>query len=152
MRKYLFMLLAACTAMLTACSSDDDDKIMPVFSPNNTTITVDAGGGTKTMVVSNAEELNITQINDKSTSGSKTTETNVKSVSNKGIADSKNVTEGGWFTAVVSQVDGKYRKITFTVQPNTSTESNRNKYIHVSCGGNVYGLSLYLVQEKASSN
>lgn len=151
-KKRLFLPLAVCAALFAACSKDDGTKEMPKLSPNNTDISVTAAGGEKTLTVSNAAELNITQINDKTISGSTTSETNVYSVSNGKLKDSKNVTEAGWFSAKVVQDNGVYRKIVFTVTANTSTESSRDKYIHVNCGSNLYGLSLHLTQSKASSS
>ena len=107
-----------------------------------------ATGGTKAITVKNAVELNITSINDKT--GNKGTVSNEYSIGNGKLKDSKNVTEAGWFTAEVVKVDGVYKKIVFTVIPNTSTEASRDKYIHVTCGGNLYGLSIHLMQEKAA--
>ena len=150
--KRLFLPLAVCAALLAACSNDDGTREIPKFTPNNTDISVTAAGGEKTITVSNASELNITQINDKTTSGSTTTDTNVYSISNGKLKDSKNVTEAGWFTATVVQDNGAYRKIVFTVTANTSTESARDKYIHVDCGSNLYGLSLHLTQVKATAS
>ena len=68
MKKCLFLLLSICMVAFVACGDDDDDKyVFPQMSPNNTNITVAAAGGTKTFTVSNAENLQITQINDKTT-------------------------------------------------------------------------------------
>lgn len=151
MKKCLFMILAVCAVVLSACSDDDNNnnnKVMPQLSPNNTNISVDANGGTKTLTIGNAVDLNITQINNKSTDANKkTTDTNVQSVSNGKIADPKNVTEGGWFTA---KVDGK--NIVIAVSKNSDTQNARDKYIHVTCGGNIYGLSLHLMQSKAAES
>lgn len=148
MKKYLFLFFAVCAVVLVACSDDDDDKyIMPQLSPNNTNIIVTASGGEKTITVSNAVDLNITQINNKEKGANdKISETNVLSIKNGKLKDSKNVTEGGWFTAKI--VD---KKIVIKVTENTDTENARDKYIHVSCGGSVYGLSLYLKQDKPAS-
>lgn len=147
MKKYLFLLLSICMVAFVACGDDDDDKyVFPQISPNNTNITVAAAGGTKTITVSNAENLQITQINEKTTgANNKTSEINVMSIKNGKLKDSRNVTEAGWFAA---KVDGK--TITITVTENSDTENSRDKYIHVDCGGNVYGISLHLVQEKKS--
>ena len=103
MKKYLFMLFALCAVAFTACSDDDDDsKVLPVLDPNNTDVYINAEGGEASVTVKNAKELNIVQINDKTTDDKgKTKETNVKSVENGKLADTKNVTEGGWFTAKV---------------------------------------------------
>lgn len=148
MKKYLFLLVALCSAVFMSCSDDDDKYIMPQLSPNNTDISVSASGGEKTITVSNAVDLTITQINNKETgANNKTSETNVMSIKNGKLKDSKNVTEGGWFTARI--VD---KKIVVNVTANTDTKNIRDKYIHVSCGGSVYGLSLHLKQEKASSS
>ena len=148
MKKYLFLFFAMCAVALVACSDDDDDKyIMPQLSPNNTNIIVTASGGEKTITVSNAVDLNITQINNKEKGANdKISETNVLSIKNGKLKDSKNVTEGGWFTAKI--VD---KKIVIKVTENTDTENARDKYIHVSCGGSVYGLSFYLKQDKPAS-
>lgn len=148
MKKCLFLLLSVCMITFMACGDDDDDKyVMPQMNPNNTTITLGADGGTKTFTVSNAENLQITQINDKTTdANNKTTETNVMSIKNGKLEDPKNVTEAGWFAA---KVEGK--TITFTVTANSDTGNSRDKYIHVDCGGNVYGISLHLIQEKKSN-
>ena len=151
MKKYLFILFALCAVAFSACNDDDDnDKTMPVLSPNNTDVSFTASGGEKTLIVTNATELNITRINDKVTQNKKTTETNVYSIENGKLKDSKNVTEAGWFTAKVVQDNGVYRKIVFSVSKNTSTDSQRDKYVHVTCGGNLYGLSLHVMQEKAA--
>lgn len=148
MKKYLFLLVALCSAVFMSCSDDDDKYIMPQLSPNNTDISVSASGGEKTITVSNAVDLTITQINNKENgANNKTSETNVMSIKNGKLKDSKNVTEGGWFTAKI--VD---KKIVVNVTANTDTQNARDKYIHVSCGGSVYGLSLHLKQEKASSS
>lgn len=153
MKKYLFLLFAVCAAVFVSCSDDDDnDKyVMPQLSPNNTNISVEAGGGQKILTVSNAVELNITQINNKTVSSGKTSETDVMSIANGKLKDSKLVTEGGWFTAEVVKVNGVYNQIVINVTANTGTES-RDKYIHVTCGGKLYGLSLHLSQDKPSSN
>lgn len=128
-------------------SNNVGNKEMPQLSPNNTNISVEAKGGSKTLTVSNAKELNITQINNKTKGANNTsTDTDVQSVSNGKIKDPKNV-DGGWFSA---KVDGN--KIVFTVTENTDTQNSRDKYIHVSCGGNIYGLSLHLVQDKAAES
>lgn len=154
MKKCLFMLFALCGLLFASCSSDDDNsKTMPKMSPNNTELSFDAAGGTKTITVENAEELNITQINDKETtttsSGSSTSkDTNVMSISNGKLKDSKNVTEGGWFTVKVEQVDGVYKKLTFTANQNTG--SARQKWVHVTCGGNLYAISFRIQQSKSS--
>lgn len=147
------MLFAACGLLFAACSNDDDsNKTLPKISPNNTELSFDAAGGTKTVTVENASELNITQINDKETTSSSSSstskETNVMSVSNGKLKDSKNVTEGGWFTAKVEQVDGVYKKITFTASKNSG--SARQKWIHVTCGGNLYAISFRIQQSKSS--
>lgn len=143
------MLLAACAVGFSSCSDDEGGtKVMPQLDPNNTDITMTATGGTKAITVKNAVELNITSINDKT--GNKGSVSNEYSIENGKLKDSKNVTEAGWFTAEVVKVDGVYKKIVFSVIPNTSTEASRDKYIHVTCGGNLYGLSIHLMQEKAA--
>lgn len=142
-----------CAVAFSACNDDDDNnKTMPELVPNNTDITFTASGGEKTLVVKNATELNITRINDKVTQNKKTTETNVYSIENGKLKDSKNVTEAGWFSAKVVQENGIYCKIVFTASKNTSTESQRDKYVHVTCGGNLYGLSLHVMQEKTTDS
>ncbi len=154
MKKYLFMLLAFCAVAFSACSDDDNnDKTMPKLNRNNTNISMGAAGGEYSIIVENATtDLNITQINEKTNSSTgKATDTNVMSIANNKLSDPKNVTEGGWFTAKIVQDNGIYRKIVFTVTQNTSTDSNRDKYIHVDCGSKLYGLSLHLMQDKASA-
>ncbi len=152
MKKYLSLLFAVFAVVLASCSDEKEDKYtMPNLSPNNTTISMEATGGQKVLTVTNAEELNITQINNKTVNNKKTSETNVLSITNGGISNSKLVTEGGWFTAEVVNVDGVYKQIVINVTQNTENKS-RDKYIHVTCGTNFYGLSLHLVQDAASSN
>ena len=82
MKKYLFMLFALCAVAFTACSDDDDDsKVLPVLDPNNTDVYINAEGGEASVTVKNAKELNIVQINDKTTDDKgKTKETNVKRI------------------------------------------------------------------------
>lgn len=152
MKNYLIALFAICGTLFTACSDDDETKTMPKISPNNTEISFDAAGGSKTYTVENAKELNVTQINDKVTTSGSTKETNVKSVENGQIKDSKLVTEGGWITIAVEKSDGVYKKITFTASANTDTENSRQKYVHVTCGGNIYGISFRVQQSEATSS
>lgn len=151
MKKYLFMLFALCAVAFTACSDDDDDsKVLPVLDPNNTDVYINAEGGEASVTVKNAKELNIVQINDKTTDDKgKTKETNVKSVENGKLTDTKNVTEGGWFTAKVVNDGGGYRRIVFNAQPYRDFEKNRVKFIHVTCGDNMYGIAFRLIQRKA---
>ncbi len=152
MKKYLSLLFAVCVAVFVSCSDEQEDKYtMPKLTPNNTTISMEATGGQKILTVTNAEEINITQINNKTVSNNKTSETNVMSITNGSLKDSKLVTEGGWFTAEVVKTDGVYKQIVINVNQNTENKS-RDKYIHITCGENFYGLSLHLVQEAASSN
>ena len=54
-----------------------------MLDPNNTDVYINAEGGEASVTVKNAKELNIVQINDKTTDDKgKTKETNVKSVEN----------------------------------------------------------------------
>lgn len=153
MKKYLIAFFAACGTLFAACSNDDDtEKTLPDISPNNVEISFGATGGTKTVTVNNAKELNVTQINDKVTTSSSTKEVNILSVDNGGIKNSKQVTEGGWITISVEQVDGVYKKLVFTASANTDTQNTRQKFVHVSCGGNIYGIAFRVEQSKGTSS
>ncbi len=152
MKKYLIALFAVCGALFASCSNDDEEKTLPDISPNNVEISFGATGGTKTITVNNAKELNVTQINDKVTTSSSTKEVNVLSVDNGGIKNSKQVTEGGWITISVEQVDGVYKKLIFTASENTDTQNTRQKFVHVSCGGNIYGIAFRVEQSKGTSS
>lgn len=150
MKKILFILLAVCSVCLCACDDNDDygsKKITPVLTPNNTDLTFSADGGQQTLTVSNARELNIVQINDKTTdSNGSAKETDVRRYDNGKLKDLKNVTEGGWFTARIVQDNGIYRTMVITVSKNTDKNA-RTKYLHLTCGENMYGISMRIIQQ-----
>lgn len=153
--KFLSLVFLAVMAIAFAACDDTDDnssKITPLLEPNNSNLSFTAEGGVQTLTVKNATELNITQINNKVQNNNSQSETNVCSVQNGKIANPKNVTEGGWFTAKVVSVDGVDKQIVFTVSKNTDTKNSRDKFIHVTCGDKLYGLSLHLSQSNASDS
>ena len=152
MKKHLFLLLALCAAVFVACSDDDGNgKITPILSPNNTDIYMEAVANEPVYVlVENAKDLNVVQINDKTTDDKgKTKETNVRRYDEGKLANQKYVTEGQWFTVKIEEDGGVYRRIEFKAIPYNDYEKDRVKYVHVSCGDNMYGISFRLVQRHA---
>lgn len=168
MKKYLLMLLALCGMAFTACSDDDDndDRRTPKISPNNTDLIFSASENSSEISVTNAVELNIVKINQKSGSATTaSTETNVYVYGstdpkvNK-LKNSKYVTESGWLTArVVTDASGRDSRIVFSVSKYTpsaqqegKTDKARDWYVHVSCGGDLYGIVFHIVQNPPTSN
>ena len=151
MKKYLLMLLAMVAVVFVACDDDDNYGIKKkdiVLTPNTTDFFFAAGGGEKYVDVSNVTDVNIVKVNGKTkgTDG-KYSETDVYSVEKGTLPDTKHVTQGGWFTATVTKIDGAFR-ITFVVSKNSDKTKSRDKYIHVDCGDEYYDLSLHVMKEK----
>ena len=154
MKKYLFMLLSLCVLAFVGCDESEDGmysgKETPVLKPNSSYLTFGEGGGSTTILVDNAIDLNIVKVNDKTSDKAGGKETNVKSVEDGSIKDSKNVTEGEWVVAKIVSVDGVYKQINITVSANTG--GARTKFLHLTCGGNLLGLSLVVNQSGNSSS
>lgn len=160
MKKYLFMLFALCAMAFTACSDDDggDERSVPQLSPNNTDLMFSAAGGSQEVSVSNAAELNVVKINQKSGSASTaSTETNVYVYNGTNpqqgkLKDPKYVTESGWLTVrVVADASGRYSRLVFTASKYAATDTQRDWYVHVSCGDNMYGIVFHVVQTPPAS-
>lgn len=167
MKKYLLMLLALCGMAFTACSDDDDndDRRTPQISPNNTDLIFSSGADSREISVTNAVDLNIVKINQKSGSATTaSTETNVYVYGstdpklNK-LKNPKYVTESGWLTArVVTDASGRDSRIVFSVskytpsdQQSGQTDKARDWYVHVTCGGVLYGIVFHIVQNPPTS-